>query len=122
CAANPDALRDGIYLTSITKCFTANQAAIPTMAKNCRSFLNDQLAVIQPRLVIALGAPAFDELWFTDQPPKDPWCQLFHSRDYLLVTPWGSHFDLLVWPHPSPSNRWLNSDVNKTRLQDSFAL
>lgn len=120
CGASPQNIRAGIYFTSVTKCVKNGANDLSIMKSNCRTFLDKQLNILKPSLVISLGAHAFSSLKFTEEPFSSAIGRIFFSGDHLLISPYDHHFHLVVWPHPSPSNRWLNDSQNKKKLMDSF--
>ena len=89
------------------------------MASNCGVFLQRQLEIIQPSLVITLGGPAYGVLRLQDDSYSHALCRLYtrQAGGHLFPAP----YDLLVWPHPSPLSRWLNDRENARRLEESFA-
>jgi len=121
CGAEEQNPRAGIYLTSVIKC-AGSKNFFSTMARNCRSFLNQQLSIIRPELVITLGQEAYLELRFNELPYDAAICREQHSRDYVLMTPVGFHYSLLPWPHPSGLNRWHNDEENNELLKASFQI
>ncbi len=121
CGANREHPRKGIYLTSIVKCQGAKEL-FSRMVHNCRTFLNLQLTIIQPRLVITLGQEAFEELRFETSEYNLALCREYRSLDYVLMTPVGFHYSLLPWPHPSGLNRWHNNKSNVQLLNASFEI
>ena len=118
-AENP---RTGVYFTSVVKCIPPQAKDIPGMLHNCRHFLQKQLSLIQPRLVITLGGVAYKELAFTDVPYEQALCQSFSTAEHLLLSPFSFNFTLLAWPHPSGRNLWHNEAENLEALNRSFAL
>jgi DNA polymerase len=58
--------REDVYIANTVKCRPtldaghrlANRAPTPDEMKNCRHYLDEQIAVIRPRVILALGAPA----------------------------------------------------------------
>jgi uracil-DNA glycosylase family 4 len=120
CGANPAAPRQGIYFTSIIKCVSPRERFFPMMAANCRQFLRRQIAEVKPELLITLGKRSYDALQVSDTAYDEGLCRPQHTKDFVLVTPFGFHFDLLHWPHPSGLNRWLNDSENVRRLKTSF--
>jgi uracil-DNA glycosylase len=90
------------------------------MARNCRAFLHRQIAELRPELVITLGRQSYEALQVSDEEFDDALCVLRNTSDFVLVTPYGFHVNLLHWPHPSGRNRWRNEEGNQTRLQNSF--
>jgi uracil-DNA glycosylase family 4 len=121
CGANEHNPRAGIYLTSVIKCAGAKKH-FSRMAHNCRSFLNQQLTIIRPALVITLGQEAYEELRFNEKPYYAALCREQRSIDYALITPVGFHYSLLPWPHPSGLNRWHNDEENHQLLKASFLI
>jgi uracil-DNA glycosylase family 4 len=120
CGANPDVPRAGIYFTSVIKCVCPRDKFFPMMARNCQQFLRSQIAEVRPDLIITLGKRAYDALQVSDTTYDEALCEPQHTADFVLVTPFGFHFHLLHWPHPSGLNRWLNDDNNARRLTASF--
>jgi uracil-DNA glycosylase family 4 len=58
--------REDVYIANTVKCRPtldaghrlANRAPTPDEMKNCRHYLDEQIDVIRPRVILALGAPA----------------------------------------------------------------
>jgi uracil-DNA glycosylase len=90
------------------------------MARQCQRFLDKQLALVKPRLVITLGEHAYDALRVDDLPYREALCRLVDTRDYVFFGRGDSHYRLLIWPHPSGLNRWLNRAENRRRLELTF--
>jgi uracil-DNA glycosylase len=121
CGANPANPRSGIYFTSVIKCVCPSDGFFPLMARNCRTFLHRQIIELEPELIITLGGKAYEALRVSDEDLDVALCMPRRTADFVLVTPYGFHTNLLHWPHPSGLNRWLNDDRNQTRLTDSFS-
>ena len=120
CGANPAAPRVGIYFTSVIKCPCPREKFFPMMARNCRQFLQRQVMEARPEILITLGKRAYEALQVSDKEYDEVLCEPQHTSDFVLVTPFGFHFSLLHWPHPSGRNRWLNDDENRRKLTASF--
>jgi uracil-DNA glycosylase len=117
----PGALHSYCYLTSLTKCFPGasphgkgDRAPGPAEIALCRDHLDRELALVRPRLVLALGrlattalvSPApLTELVGTDHP----------------VARSGHRFLALPLPHPSGVSHWLNDGANQERLRRALA-
>lgn len=112
--------RRGIYLTSVIKCCYLYEKDFDLMAHNCAPFLQRQIEIIRPLLVVTLGREAYMGLQFTGRDYDGALCNAVHSSDHLLFSPFGFHFWLLPWPHPSGRNRWHNVPENRERLRGSF--
>lgn len=120
CGANPKSPRDGIYFTSVIKCVCPSDKYFAQMAGNCRQFLRRQIMELAPELVITLGKKAYEELRVDDGTYEEGLCAPHHTSQLVLITPFGLHFNLLHWPHPSGLNRWHNESANASRLKASF--
>jgi uracil-DNA glycosylase family 4 len=112
--------RDGIYLTSVVKCVKRSEKELEVMVQNCRPYLDQQISLIRPRLIITLGRLAFESLNFSTVSFSDALCIPLQSREHVLFSPFEYHFALLPWPHPSGLNRWLNKPKNREALRRSF--
>jgi len=121
CGADEKNPRAGIYLTSVIKCSGAKNL-FSKMAHNCRLFLNQQLSIIRPALVITLGQEAYEELRFNEVPYDVALCREHRSAENVFMTPVGFHYSLLPWPHPSGLNRWHNDKENHDLLKTSFQI
>jgi len=118
--AGEDNPRAGVYLTSIIKCCHEVQRDFAAMAHNCAPFLQRQIEIIRPELVITLGVQAYEHLRFAPVDFDSALCTPVHTSEYLLISQLQFGFWLLPWPHPSGLNRWHNSAENRRRLEASF--
>jgi len=116
-ANNP---RAAIYFTSVVKCVAPSDNYLPQMIRNCRLFLNRQLVLIRPSLIITLGKIAYEELSIVPIQYDQALCKAFRTDNYALLTSLGFHYTLLAWPHPSGLNRWHNDANNQSLLDASF--
>ena len=114
--------RRGIYLTSVVKCVTSALTPPLSMLHDCIGFLHDQIALLKPGLVISLGKVAYHALRVFEQDYETSLCTIADTRSVYLVPPFGCHYRLLVWPHPSGLNRWHNVPGNKAKLTSTFPL
>lgn len=121
CVPDPKNVRAAIYFTSVTKCL-APDPSFPILLRNCWRFLDRQIAAIQPNLIVSLGQEAYDALTVSREPYSAALCKLHDSTKSLLLTRFGFHYRLMVWPHPSGLNRWLNDSENVKKLDQSFEL
>jgi len=61
--------RDTVYIANTTKCRPPNNRnPQPDELSSCMPFLHQQIAAIAPRIVVALGRPASNQLLGTDAP------------------------------------------------------
>jgi uracil-DNA glycosylase family 4 len=119
CGNNSENPRAGVYFTSVLKCVGPDNA-FNVMASNCAHFLQRQISEIRPALVITLGKRSYEALRTSEAGYEEALCRPVDTAQDLLLTPFGFHYVLLHWPHPSGLNRWLNLPQNKERLRESF--
>jgi uracil-DNA glycosylase len=113
----PGYFRQHVYLTSLTRCFPGKSASgngdrPPSRAEIalCRRFLDRELELIQPRVVLLVGKMAIDACL-----PKQP-----------LENTVGNVFDIdgrhyLPLPHASGVSRWLNQPAHTALLDQALA-
>jgi DNA polymerase len=47
--------RSGVYITNVVKCFLPDNRATEDQVKSCTPYLDQQIEIIQPKLIVALG-------------------------------------------------------------------
>ena len=117
---DPERFLDDWYLTSLTKCFPGKAPTGPgdraPSAKEralCRPWLNGEIDLVRPRLIVTLGRMAADAL-------------IPGARRESLATLVGTlhQVDLgygpipvVPLPHPSGVGRWLNDPANRALVE-----
>jgi DNA polymerase len=92
--------RDTVYIANTTKCRPPNNRnPQPDELGECMPFLHAQIAAIAPRIIVALGKPASNQLLGTDDTPISALRGRFH--DYARFT--SDRHSLKVMPtfHPA---------------------
>ncbi len=109
--------RTHVYLTSLTRCFPGKSLSghgdrppSPAELALCRPFLDRELALLQPRLVLLVGKMAIDA--FLGRQPLT-------ATVGRVVTRQGSY--LLPLPHASGVSRWLNDPAHRELLERALA-
>jgi len=109
------------YRTSITKCFPGKAASgagdrrpSPPEIALCAPWLEAELALIQPEIVLLVGTLAIDRLWG----PGALGDVVGRSRRSAELR--GTL--LIPLPHPSGASRWLNDPANRARLDRGLRL
>jgi DNA polymerase len=88
--------RERVYIANILKCRPpANRDPLPEEARCCRPFLNRQIALIAPKIIVGLGRIAAQQLLETDTPIGRLRGRLHH---YELE---GRRIPLVVTYHPA---------------------
>ncbi len=116
---DPERFHDDWYFTSITKCFPGKAASgtgdrSPSAAERalCRPYLEVELALIRPALIVTLGRLAADAII--------PGARSRTLRE-LVETVWQvdvgyGDVPVVALPHPSGVGRWLNDPDNRARV------
>jgi uracil-DNA glycosylase len=123
--------RERVYLTSLTRCFpgkskSGNGDRPPSRAEMalCRRFLDREMALIQPRVVLLVGKMAIDA-FVGKRLLVDSVGQVFETSGQWSVAsaqsaePQVRYF--LPLPHASGVSRWLNVPANQALLDRALA-
>ncbi|MBP7692290.1 MAG: uracil-DNA glycosylase family protein [Anaerolineales bacterium] len=111
------AFRSQQYMTAVTKCFpgkhkTGHGDRVPTPAEQalCRPWLEQELALVQPRLIIPIGKLAIG-LFFAPALALEEVIGTQLERDGRVIIP---------LPHPSGASTWPNKPANAARLRQAI--
>lgn len=115
-------LRRRIHICAVIRCFPgrdpkAGGDRVPDAAEiaNCGAHLDREIALLAPRLVIAVGTLAAAQLLGIAQ-LKDAVGRRHRAKRA------GRAFDVVVLPHPSGRSTWLNKPENARLLERSLGL
>ncbi|MBO0783893.1 MAG: hypothetical protein J2P37_34230 [Ktedonobacteraceae bacterium] len=114
----PGYLHEHSYLSSLTRCDPGKNAQgngdrrpSAQELQLCRPFLDAELAIVQPKVVLLVGAMAIE---------------VFAGKarlEEVIGTSWErSGIFFLPLPHPSGVSRWLNDSAHQQLLQRALAL
>lgn len=105
CGMNEAAVRSNIYFAAVCRCFPGKNSGgtdrvpAPDEIRNCSSWLDDEVRILQPHLIIPVGRLAITQ--FID-------CEKLENvvgRRFRAQR--GEHrFDLIPLPHPSGASPW----------------
>jgi uracil-DNA glycosylase len=116
------AFRERIHIAAVIRCFPGKDAKSggdrvpdPGEIARCGAHLDREIAILRPRLVIATGTLAAQQLIGIAQ-LKDAVGRVHRA------TRAGHSFDVVVLPHPSGRSTWLNKPENAKLLRRSVAL
>jgi uracil-DNA glycosylase family 4 len=113
----PGYFREHVYLTSLTRCFPGKSAGgngdrPPSAAEIalCRRFLDRELQLLNPPLVVLVGKMAIDA-FLGKRPLVEVVGRVFEIDHHLY----------LPLPHASGVSRWLNAPENRARVDQALA-
>jgi uracil-DNA glycosylase len=105
------------YRTAITKCFpgkartgSGDRRPSPGEIALCTAWLDQELALLRPRVVLLLGGLAIDRFW--GKVPLDGCVGRSRVIDGVTYIP---------LPHPSGASRWLNDPAHRVLLEKALA-
>jgi uracil-DNA glycosylase family 4 len=114
-----DHFRASYYMTAVTKCYPGKHPKgkgdrKPTRAEQalCRPFLERELALVQPRVLLAVGGLAIETLLGHKMPLTDAVGRIFEVAGRKV----------LPLPHPSGASLWPNRPANQARIRQALVL
>lgn len=116
-----EAFRGRVYMSAVCRCFPGKQprggdrVPAPDEVQNCSGWLDAEIAINRPQLVIAVGKLAIQQFMPVDK--------LEHVVGELhRAKRNGVAFDLAPLPHPSGASTWQHVPPGKTLLPRALAL
>ena len=116
-----EAFRGRAYMAAVCRCFPGKRPAggdrvpDPDEIENCSGWLDAELEIMKPKLVIAVGKLAIGRFMTIDK--LDAVVGQLHRVKYN-----GMRFDLAPLPHPSGASTWQHVQPGKTLLPRALAL
>jgi uracil-DNA glycosylase len=111
--------RASYYMTAVTKCYPGKHPKgkgdrKPSRAeqKLCRPFLQQEMALVQPQVLLAVGGLAIETLLGQKLPLTEA-----VGRVFKVDGQW-----ILPLPHPSGASLWPNRPENRARIEQALAL
>jgi uracil-DNA glycosylase len=110
-----EAFRGRVYMAAVCRCFPGkrprggDRVPDPDEVENCSGWLDAELAIIKPKLVIAAGKLAIQRFMPVDK--LDAVVGPLHRMRYRNI-----RFDLAPLPHPSGASTWQHVQPGKTLL------
>jgi uracil-DNA glycosylase len=106
--------REDVFITNTIKCRAttdeggriANRAPSPEEMSNCREYLDRELRIVAPRVILALGAPAAKSFLGRD-------FSITRQRGIWYAGPFGT--DLIVTYHPAYVLRLTGGNINAVK-------
>jgi uracil-DNA glycosylase len=105
CGMNEAAVRSKIYFAAVCRCFPGKSSSgtdrvpAPDEVRNCSSWMDDEISILKPRLVIPVGRLAIAQFIECTKLEK------VIGRKYRAKRA-GHEFDLVPLPHPSGASPW----------------
>jgi uracil-DNA glycosylase len=119
CGINEEIVRSRIYFAAVIRCFpgkaTSGTDRIPAPEEiaNCSSWMNDELAMLRPRLVIPVGKLAIGRFVVFEK------LDSVVGRKFVIKRECFS-FDLIPLPHPSGASPWHKLSPGRELLEQAM--
>lgn len=117
-----ETFRERVHIAAVIRCFPGKDAKsggdrVPDEEEiaRCGEHLDREIALLRPRLVIAVGTLASQQLIGIAQ-LKDAVGRMLRGKRA------GRTFDAIVLPHPSGRSTWLNKRENAALMRESLRL
>lgn len=113
--ASEDEFRRLTYIAALMRCYPGrspvggDRPPPPRAVRNCAGWLEAELRLLQPRVVIPVGQLAIRR--FLGAAPLEERVGRTFGQDPVLIP----------LPHPSGQSRWLNAGANRARLEAALA-
>lgn len=119
-----EAFRAGIYMAAVARCFPGkangggDRKPDSEEIVRCRTFLEREVAILRPELVLAVGQLAISEVLGKAAASK----KLDQLVGTVVRTTWhGVELDVVPLPHPSGASPWHRIEPGKTLLAGALA-
>ena len=105
CGMNEAAVRSKIYFAAVCRCFSGKNSSgtdrvpAPDEIRNCSSWMDNEIRILQPRLIIPVGRLAIVQFIDCAKLEKVIACKFRVERG-------GHRFDVIPLPHPSGASPW----------------
>lgn len=121
CGMSEAEFRATIYMAAVCRCFPGKNAAggdrVPDAGEiaQCAGWLDAEIALLQPALVIPIGKLAIQQFIEFDKLTDV-------IGEKLPATVGGHTFDIVPLPHPSGASPWHRMEPGKTLLEKALRL
>lgn len=121
-------LRERIYFSAMTRCFPGkakggkgDRPPSPKEIENCSEFLREEIAALQPTLIIAVGKIAISEVLRSARiTPATPLEDIVGKK--IKAEFHGHEADVIALPHPSGVSMWPHTPVGREKLARAIDL
>jgi uracil-DNA glycosylase len=119
CRIDESTMRSTIYFAAVCRCFPGktmgggDRVPVPDEIRNCSSWMNDEINILRPRLIIPVGRLAIAQ--FIDGTKLEN----IIGRKFRSLRA-GRQFDLIPLPHPSGASPWHKLFPGKELLEKAM--
>ncbi len=120
--ADEETFRRTVYMAAVARCFPGkapgggDRRPDPLEISACRGFLEREVAILQPKLVLPVGTLAIEQVLGE----KSPLAEVVGKARRLSYH--GVEADVICLPHPSGASTWHRMEPGITLLRRALAL
>ena len=120
--ANEERVRAGIYFAAVARCFPGkakgggDRKPDPGEIDRCRTYLEREVSILRPKLVIPVGTLAIEQVLGHEGPLAEVVGTTRRARYH------GHETDVIALPHPSGASTWHRMEPGKTLLARAMRL
>jgi len=121
CGMSEAEFRATIYMAAVCRCFPGktkvggDRVPDPREIATCRRWLDRELALLRPALVLPIGKLAIQQFL-----PADKLTAIIGKK--FTVSAGGHTFDLVPLPHPSGASPWHRMEPGRTLLEQALRI
>ncbi len=121
CGISEADFRATIYMAAVCRCFPGktkvggDRVPDPTEVATCRRWLDAELSMLRPALVLPIGKLAIQQFL-----PADKLTEIIGKK--FTITAGDHEFDLVPLPHPSGASPWHRMEPGRTLLAQALDL
>jgi uracil-DNA glycosylase len=116
-----ESFRNHVYMAAVCRCFPGknpkggDRVPAPEEIENCSRWLNAEIKLLKPKLIIPVGKLAIAQLM-----PVDKLNSVIGTKHRITLD--GITTDVVPLPHPSGASTWHRTEPGKTLLQAALRL
>jgi uracil-DNA glycosylase len=124
--APEEEFRRRVWIGAVIRCFPGRQPQggdrppAPDEVANCAPWLEEEIRIIRPLTIIAVGQPAIAKFLPEPAPLQERVGRLFRAK--RRSERGEIEFDVIPLPHPSGRSTWLVRPENQERLERALEL
>lgn len=114
--------RERVYIAAVARCFPGksrgggDRKPAPDEVERCRFFLEREMNILQPRLILPVGALAIEQLLGH----VGPLVEVIGTQRRVRYQ--GFSADVISIPHPSGASPWHRTEPGRTLLRRALEL
>jgi uracil-DNA glycosylase len=120
--ASEEVFRQRVYMAAVLRCFPGKAAGggdrkpSTDEIERCRSFLQREIEILHPNLVIPVGSLAIEQVLGH----KVPLAEVVGRREWIRYH--GVEVDVIALPHPSGASTWHRTEPGVRLLKKALRL